>query len=140
LQQTSLNFPEDFFMRAAFRIAVGAVLAAFAFPAFAQLSLPSLGSKEVQKLSKGDITKELLLKNGDLDKCRDEHKKKQPKVTGKLVARFAVDKSGSTTDMAVVSSEIKGTTFEKCLTEAIRGWTFSKAKEKSAPFDLPQTF
>jgi hypothetical protein len=127
-------------MRAAPRFAIGAALAAFAFPAFAQLSMPSMGGKEVQKLSKTDITTELLLKNGDVDKCRDEHRKKQPKVTGKLVARFAVDKSGRTTDIAVVSSEIKGTTFEKCLTEAIRGWTFSKAKEKSAPYDLPQTF
>jgi hypothetical protein len=105
-----------------------------------QIRLPIGKEKEVARLSSADITTALVFKKSEIDRCRDEHRKKEPKVSGKLVARFAVDTSGRTTDLAVVSTEFKGTTFEKCLTEAIRGWTFSKAKEKSAPYELVQTF
>ena len=73
-----------------------------------------------EKLSKKDITAQLALKQGDLDKCRDQHKKKEPKVTGKLVARFTVDASGRTTNVGVLSTEFKGSTFEKCVTAAIK--------------------
>jgi hypothetical protein len=115
-------------------------LSVFVIQAHGQVRLPFGKDKEVAKLSSADITKLLVLKKGDIDKCRDEHKKKEPSVSGKLVARFAVDTSGKTTDVVVVSTEFKGTTFEKCLNETIKGWTFTKAKEKSAPYEMPQTF
>ena len=122
------------------KLAVAALAAALAVPAYAQLGLPGMKQKEVEKLSKSDISKELVFKKGDIDKCRDEHKKKEPKVTGTLAARFTVQPSGSTSDIIMVSSQFKGTTFASCLGEKIRGWSFSKAKEKSAPYELVQTF
>jgi hypothetical protein len=107
---------------------------------FAQLNLPFGNQKEVDKLSKADISKVVLFATGDINKCRSEHKKKEPKVTGKLVARFTVEPSGKTSGINLVSTEFKGSTFAKCLTGLIGDWSFPKSKQKSAPFDLPQTF
>jgi hypothetical protein len=122
------------------KLAVLAVASALAAPAAAQLNLPIGKQKEVEKLSKNDISKEMLLKNGDIDKCKEEHKKKEPKVTGNLAARFAVGTDGKPTDISIVSTQFKNTTFATCLSDKIRGWTFSKAKEKSANYDLLAAF
>ena len=117
-----------------------AFMLAFSTQAVAQLNLPFGNQKEVDKLSKADISKVVLFATGDINKCRSEHKKKEPKVTGKLVARFTVETSGKTSGITLVSSEFKGSTFAKCLTGLIEDWSFPKSKQKSAPFDLPQTF
>ncbi len=109
-------------------------------PAVAQLNLPFGNQKEVDKLTKADITKVVLFATGDINKCRGEHKKKEPKVSGKLLARFAVEPSGKTSGVTIVSTEFKGTTFAKCLTGVIGDWSFPKSKQRSAPYDLPQTF
>jgi hypothetical protein len=122
------------------KLAVLAVASALAAPAAAQLNLPIGKQKEVEKLSKNDIAKEMVFKNGDIDKCKEEHKKKEPKVTGNLAARFAVAPNGTTTDISIVSTQFKGTTFATCLSDKIRGWTFTKAKEKSANYDLLAAF
>jgi hypothetical protein len=108
--------------------------------AVAQLNLPFGNQKEVDKLSKLDISKVVLFATSDINKCRDEHKKKEPKVSGKLLARFTVEPSGKTSGITIVSTEFKGTTFAKCLSGLIGDWTFPKSKVKSAPYDLPQTF
>lgn len=117
-----------------------ATAAAFAAPAAAQLNLPIGKQKEVEKLSKNDIAKEMLFKKGDIDKCLEEHKKKEPKVNGNLAARFTVQPNGTTSDISIISTQFKSTTFATCLSDRIRGWTFTKAKEKSAAYDLLQTF
>lgn len=109
-------------------------------PAVAQLNLPFGNQKEVDKLSKVDISKVVLFATGDINKCRSEHKKKEPKVSGKLVARFTVEPSGKTSGINIVSTEFKGSSFAKCLTGLIGDWSFPKSKQKSAPYDLPQTF
>jgi len=127
-------------MHSALKLAVPVLVAVFSAQVAAQINLPFGSQKEVEKLSKSDISAALLLKNGDIDKCRSEHKKKEPKVSGKLVARFTVETSGKTSGITIVSTEFKTTTFATCLTGVIRDWTFPKAKEKSAPFDMPQTF
>jgi hypothetical protein len=117
-----------------------AFMLAGATQAAAQLNLPFGNQKEVDKLSKADISKVVLFATLDINKCRDEHKKKEPKVSGKLVARFTVEPSGKTSGITIVSTEFKGTTFAKCLSGLIGDWTFPKSKQRSAPFDLPQTF
>ena len=127
-------------MKTLSKLAVLAVAAAFCAPAAAQLNLPLGKQKEVEKLSKSDISKEMVFKNGDIDKCKEEHKKKEPKVTGNLAARFAVAPNGTTTDVSIVSTQFKSTTFANCLSDKIRGWTFTKAKEKSANYDLLASF
>jgi len=43
-------------------------------------------------------------------------------------------------DITIVSTEFKGSTFAKCLSNVIADWSFPKGKTKSDPFDLPQTF
>jgi hypothetical protein len=108
--------------------------------ASAQFNLPFGNQKEVDKLSKTDISQVVLFATSDINKCREDHKKKEPKVSGKLVARFTVEPSGKASGITIVSTEFKGTTFAKCLTGLIGDWTFPKSKQKSAPFDLPQTF
>lgn len=92
-------------MKTLSKLAVLAVAAAFSAPAAAQLNLPLGKQKEVEKLSKNDISKEMVFKNGDIDKCKEEHKKKEPKVTGNLAARFAVAPNGTTTDVSIVSTQ-----------------------------------
>src|SRR5262245_26965410 len=111
------------------QLAALATAAAFAVPAAAQLNLPIGKQKEVQKLSKSDIAKEMVFKKGDIDKCLEEHKKKEPKVTGTFAARFNVDTGGNTTDIQTVSTQTSA--FGSCMQGKIKGWTFSKAKEKS---------
>ena len=70
------------------KLAALAIAAAFAIPAYAQMSIPGVTkTKEVEKLSKSDISKEMLLKNGDIDACKNEAKKKEPKVSGNFAAR-----------------------------------------------------
>jgi len=127
-------------MKTQSRLAAVALAATFALPAAAQLSLPGMKQKEVDKLSKSDIGKEMLLKNGDIDKCKEEHKKKEPKVTGNLVVRFVVDTDGKPTDVQLVSTQFKGTTFATCLNDRIRGWSFSKGKQKSERYEMLQSF
>lgn len=39
-----------------------------------------------------------------------------------------------------MSTQFKSTTFANCLSGKIRGWTFSKAKQKSDAYDLLQAF
>lgn len=63
------------------RLTALAVATALALPALAQLNLPGMKQKEVEKLSKSDIAKELVFKKGDIDRCKEEHQKKEPKVT-----------------------------------------------------------
>ena len=122
------------------KVSTLAFMMACTTPAVAQLNLPFGSQKEVDKLSKVDISKVVLFATGDINKCRSEHKKKEPKVSGKLVARFTVDPSGKTSNINIVSTEFKGSTFAKCLTRLIGDWSFPKSKQKSAPYDLPQTF
>ncbi|MBL0123355.1 MAG: AgmX/PglI C-terminal domain-containing protein [Betaproteobacteria bacterium] len=122
------------------KVSTLAFMMACTTPAVAQLNLPFGSQKEVDKLSKVDISKVVLFATGDINKCRSEHKKKEPKVSGKLVARFTVDPSGKTSNINIVSTEFKGSTFAKCLTGLIGDWSFPKSKQKSAPYDLPQTF
>jgi len=127
-------------MKLVLKMVFVALMSACATQALAQFNLPLGNQKEVDKLSKSDISRVVALATGDINKCRDEHKKKEPKVSGKLIARFTVETSGKTTDISIVSTEFKGTTFAKCLSGVIGDWKFSKAKEKSAPYDLPQAF
>jgi hypothetical protein len=112
--------------------------AALAAPVSAQL--PFGKDKEVDKLSKSDISKAMVFNKGDIDKCKDEHKKKEPKVTGNLAARFTVDTNGTTTNVVIVSSQFKSSTFATCLEGKIKDWKFGKAKQKSDPYDLVQSF
>jgi len=122
-------------------LAALATAAAFAVPAYAQLpSIPGVKQKEVEKLSKSDISKEMLLKNGDIDKCKEEQKKKDPKVTGTFAARFKVDTNGSPTELKIVDAKLQGTTFGQCMERTIKGWQFSKAKQKSDNYDLAASF
>ena len=127
-------------MKPAARIAALIAAAAFAMPALAQMNLPFGKEKEVEKLSKSDISKAMIFNKGDIDKCKDEHKKKEPKVTGNLAARFTVDTNGTTTNVVIVSSQFKSTTFATCLEGKIKDWKFGKAKQKSDPYDLVQSF
>lgn len=123
------------------KLALLAVAAAFAVPAYAQMSIPGVTkTKEVEKLSKTDISKEMLLKNGDIDACKSEAKKKEPKVSGNFAARFKVDTNGTTTDIKVVDAKLEGSAFGKCMQDKIKGWTFSKAKQKSDNYDLVTSF
>jgi hypothetical protein len=108
--------------------------------AVAQFNLPLGNQKEIEKLSKAQISQVVLLANSNLDKCRSEHKKKEPKVSGKLVARFTVEPSGKTSGISIISTEFKGSTFAKCLSGVIGDWKFPKSKQKSDPYELPQTF
>lgn len=127
-------------MKAVAKLSVLLVAVAFAAPVCAQMNLPFGKQKEVEKLSKNDIAKAMIFNKGDIDKCQDEHKKKEPKVTGQLAARFTVEPNGSTSGISIVSTQFKSTTFATCLGEKIRGWTFGKAKQKSDPYDLLQAF
>ena len=117
-----------------------ALASALALPAAAQLSLPGMKQKEVEKLSKSDIAKELLFKKGDIDACKDEQKKKDPKGTGNLVVRFKVNPDGSTTEVGFVDSKMKSPPLATCLQEKARKWTFSKAKQKSDAYELVQAY
>src|SRR6185436_7278740 len=84
------------------QLAALAVAAALALPAYAQLpGVPGMKQKEVEKLS-----------NSDIDKCKDEKKKKDPKMTGIISARFKVDTDGSPTEVKVVDP--KGSAFGQC--------------------------
>ena len=125
-------------MKIAATICTFLLAAVLAAPASAQL--PFGKDKEVDKLSKNDIAKAMIFNRGDIDKCKDEHKKKEPKVSGNLAARFTVDTNGTTTNVVIVSSQFKSTTFATCLEGKIRDWKFGKAKQKSDPYDLLQSF
>jgi len=127
-------------MRISIRVLCFSGLVIVGLSAYAQINLPFGKTKEPERLSKEDISAALVLKKGDFDKCREEHKKKEPTVSGKLLMRFAVEPSGKTTDITLVSTEFKNTTFDNCLSDAVKGWTFQKAKQKSAAYDLLQTF
>ena len=122
------------------KFAALALAAAFAVPAYAQLSIPGMKTKEVDKLSKSDISKEMLLKNGDIDACKDEAKKKEPKVSGNFAARFKVDTNGTTTDIKIIDAKLQGSAFGTCMSNKIKGWTFTKAKQKSDNYDLMTSF
>ena len=123
------------------KLAALAVAAAFAIPAYAQMSIPGVTkTKEVEKLSKSDISKEMLLKNGDIDACKNEAKKKEPKVSGNLAARFKVNPDGTTTDITIVDTKLQSSAFATCLSNKIKGWTFTKAKQKSDNYDLVTAF
>jgi hypothetical protein len=127
-------------MKTVAKVSALLVAAAFAAPLGAQMNLPGAKQKEVEKLSKGDISKAMVFNKGDIDKCKEEHKKKEPKVTGQLAARFTVEPNGSTSGITIVSSQFKGTTFATCLGDKIKNWSFNKAKQKSDPYDLVQGF
>lgn len=123
------------------KLALLAVAAALALPAYAQFpSLPGQKEKEVQKLSKSDIGKEMLFKKGDIDACKEEQKKKDPKVTGNLAARFKVNPDGSTTEIQILDPKLQNSAFGQCMGNKIRGWKFTKAKEKSEAYDLLASF
>ena len=130
----------DMHMKAVAKLSALLVAAAFAAPVCAQMNLPLGKQKEVEKLSKSDISKAMLFNKGDIDKCKEEHQKKEPKVTGQLAARFTVETNGSTSGIAIVSTQFKSTTFATCLADKIRNWSFGKAKQKSDPYDLLQAF
>ena len=57
-----------------------------------------------------------------------------------LAARFKVNPDGTTTDIAIVDSKLQNSTFGTCLGSKIKGWTFSKAKQKSDNYDLLTAF
>jgi hypothetical protein len=121
------------------QLAALAVAAALALPAYAQLpGVPGMKQKEVDKLSKSDIAKEMVFKNGDIDKCKDEQKKKDPKASGIISARFKVDTDGSPTEVKVIDP--KGSAFGQCMERTIKGWKFSKAKQKSDTYDVSTSF
>jgi len=123
------------------KLAVLAVAAAFAVPAYAQMNIPGVTkTKEVEKLSKSDISKEMVFKKSDIDACKDEAKKKEPKVSGNLAARFKVNPDGTTTDITMVDSKLQNSAFGTCMSNKIKGWTFSKAKQKSESYDLVTAF
>ncbi|APV48602.1 hypothetical protein BWI17_02220 [Betaproteobacteria bacterium GR16-43] len=123
------------------KVAALAVCAAFAIPAYAQMNIPGVTkTKEVEKLSKSDIAKEMLLKNKDIDACKDEAKKKEPKVTGNLAVRFKVNTDGTTTDISIVDVKLQNSAFGSCVQGKVKGWTFSKAKQKSDNYDLVAAF
>lgn len=122
------------------QLAAMALAAAFAIPAYAQLpGLPGK-QKEVEKLSRSDIAKEMVFKNGDIDKCKEEQKKKDPKVTGVMIARFKVDTDGSTTEIKMADPKMQGSAFGACMERTIKGWKFSKAKQKSDTYDVSTSF
>ena len=122
------------------KLAALAAAAALAIPAYAQLPIPGMKQKEVEKLSKSDIAKEMVFKKGDIDKCKDDARKKEPKASGNLVLRFKVNPDGSTTEVGVVDTKLTGSAFGTCLTDKARSWTFSKAKQKSDAYDVVQAF
>jgi hypothetical protein len=130
-------------MRYAIRTIAATVAATFALGASAQLSLPSNplgGGKEKENLSKSDINLVVLSNKSAIDKCQDEHKKKEPKVSGNLLVRFEIEPSGKTSKVSTVSTQFKGSTFEKCVSDQIRNWTFPKHKNKGKPIDQAYSF
>ena len=53
---------------------------------------------------------------------------------------FKVDTDGSPTDVKIVDAKFQGTAFGQCMERTIKGWKFSKAKQKSDNYDLATQF
>lgn len=123
------------------KLAALAVASALVLPAYAQLpKLPGQKEKEVEKLSKSDIAREMVFKKGDIDACKDEARKKEPKVSGNLAVRFKVNTDGSTTDIQVVDPKLQNSAFGQCVGNKVRGWKFTRARQKSDTYDMVQSF
>lgn len=102
---------------------------------------PPPGGGDVQEsLGQSDIMQVVLANKGDIVKCVNEMKAKEPGISGKLVMRWTILTSGKTSSVSVRTAEFKDTHMARCMTGLVRGWTFPRHKVAGGPIDFPFTF
>ncbi len=100
----------------------------------------SAGGDLKDEITQGDVTETVLANKGALATCAQEHRKREPGVTGKLVMRWTVLTSGKVSNVGLVTEEFKGTYMAQCVAGVIKGMTFPRSKKQSDAFQFPFKF
>ncbi|MBF5042499.1 adventurous gliding motility protein GltJ [Aggregicoccus sp. 17bor-14] len=101
---------------------------------------PAPGSGDVlERLGQSDIVAVVLASKPALGKCREEHLKRHPDLTGRMVMRWTIQTNGRTSGVAVQSDEFKGSYAATCFSGLIKSWTFPKHRVQGDPIDFPFT-
>ncbi|XXF80471.1 adventurous gliding motility protein GltJ [Myxococcaceae bacterium GXIMD 01537] len=98
------------------------------------------GAKVLEKLAQSDVMQVVLTNKPAILKCVNDHKAKDPGVTGKLVMRWTILTSGKTTAISCQSPEFKSTYMAKCIGDLVKTWTFPKHQKQGEPIMFPFTF
>lgn len=100
----------------------------------------SAGGDLKDEITQGDVTETVLANKGSLANCAQEHRKREPGVSGKLVMRWTVLTSGKVSNVGLVTEEFKGTYMAQCVAGVIKGMTFPRSKKQSDAFQFPFKF
>ncbi|MBI3185600.1 MAG: adventurous gliding motility protein GltJ [Myxococcales bacterium] len=101
---------------------------------------PGGGGDVPESLGQSDIMQVVLSNRSALARCAEEHRKKEPGVSGTLVMRWTVQPSGRTSNVSVVSQEFKATYMAACIGGLVKSWNFPKHKKAGDPVTFPFKF
>lgn len=101
---------------------------------------PGAGGDVKDELGTSDIMEVVAANRGQLIKCVEEQRKKDPGTTGKLLMKWTIQTSGRTSNVGVVSEEFKGTPIAGCVGTLIKGMQFPKHKKQGDPITFPFKF
>ncbi len=87
-----------------------------------------------QKLSKSQISKTMKKYIKSMKACVEQQRQRDPSVTGTMKVSFVIKPNGNVSDIAVKTSEHKGTYVAGCISFIIKSMKFPKARE---PFTVP---
>ncbi|MBS1150051.1 MAG: hypothetical protein H6Q89_1749 [Myxococcaceae bacterium] len=104
---------------------------------------PAPGQRESrvkESLGQADIFEVISGYKPALARCVEEHRKRQPGVSGKLVLRWKITAAGKVFDVEVVSTEFKDTYVAGCISALAKSWIFPKHKAAGDPVVFPFKF
>jgi hypothetical protein len=101
---------------------------------------PAPGSGDsLERLGQSDIVAVVLANKPALGKCREEHLKRHPDLTGRMVMRWTIQTNGRTSGVSVQSDEFKSSYAATCFSGLIKGWAFPRHRVQGEPINFPFT-
>jgi TonB family protein len=91
-------------------------------------------------LAPAQIQAVVAAKRPDVANCYGKALQDEPSLAGTFRVRFTIDESGAVSEAVLLEAPAKVPAMEKCLSAAIRKWTFPAPKQGVAVVTYPFTF
>jgi hypothetical protein len=99
---------------------------------------PAPGEHALERLTPEAINRVVLSHKSAITACIEAH---QAGTHGSFVTRWNLQTDGSTSDVAVETTEYRGTPLARCMENLIRTWKFPRHRvQKEEPIRFPVTF
>ncbi|MDQ3265909.1 MAG: AgmX/PglI C-terminal domain-containing protein, partial [Myxococcota bacterium] len=101
---------------------------------------PPVASDVQESLSESDIMGVVVAHKSDIVRCVNEMKAKEPGTSGRLVMRWTIRPTGSTTGISAQTAEFKNSHMARCIGGLVKTWKFPRHRVQGDPINFPFVF